>query len=59
MSNFRNSDRDTAFLLPPPVNGWLPEKHLARLIVEVIEGLDLSPMQGNRVNASSLSGGEA
>ena len=41
MSNFRNFDRDTAFLLPPSVNDWLPEKHLARFIVEVIDGLNL------------------
>jgi hypothetical protein len=34
MSNFRNFDRDTAFLLPPSVDDWLPEKHLARFIME-------------------------
>ncbi len=45
MSNFRNSDRHTGFLLPPSVDDWLPEKHLARFIVEVIERLNstLSP----------------
>jgi len=42
MSNFRQIDRDTGFLLPPSVDEWLPEKHLARFIVEVIDGLDLS-----------------
>ena len=41
MSNFRAIDRKTAFLLPPSVDEWLPEKHLARLVVEVIDGLDL------------------
>jgi len=30
MSNFRNFDRDTAFLPPPSIDDWLPEKHLAR-----------------------------
>jgi hypothetical protein len=30
MSNFRNFDRNTSFLLPPSVDDWLPEKHLAR-----------------------------
>jgi hypothetical protein len=29
MSNFRQIDRDTGFLLPPSVDEWLPEKHLA------------------------------
>ena len=42
MSNFRPIDRDTGFLLPPLVDEWLPDKHLARFVVEVIDGLDLS-----------------
>jgi len=37
MSNFRSIDRQTGFLLPPSVDEWLPEKHLARFIVEVID----------------------
>lgn len=44
MSNFRPVDRYTGFLLPPSVDEWLPEKHLARYVVEVIEHLDLSRM---------------
>jgi hypothetical protein len=28
-----------SFLLPPSVDDWLPEKHLARFVVEVIDGL--------------------
>ena len=38
MSNFRTIDRQTQFLLPPSVDDWLPEKHLARFVVEVIDG---------------------
>ena len=30
MSNFRPVDRETGFLLPPSVDEWLPERHLAR-----------------------------
>jgi transposase len=44
MSNFRPIDRDTGFLLPPSVDEWLPDQHLARFVVEVIEGLDLREM---------------
>jgi len=44
MSNFRQVDRGTGFLLPPSVDEWLPERHLARFVVEVIERLDLSAM---------------
>src|SRR6201995_5815619 len=42
MSNFRQFDRATGFLLPPSLDEWLPEQHLARFVVEVIDGLDLS-----------------
>jgi len=42
MSRFRPIDRDTEFLLPPSVQEWLPEAHLARYVVDVVEGLDLS-----------------
>ena len=44
MSNFRMNDRQTGYLLPPSVDEWLPEKHLARFIVEVIDGLELGRM---------------
>jgi len=47
MSNFRPIDRDTGFLLPPSVDEWLPERHLARFVVEVIAGLDLRSMTGS------------
>jgi transposase len=44
MSNFRQVDRGTGYLLPPSVEEWLPERHLARFVVEVIDQLDLSAM---------------
>src|SRR6202167_4865843 len=47
MSNFRPIDRDTDFLLPPSVDEWLPQRHLARFVVEVIAGLDLRAMTGS------------
>ena len=45
MSNFRPIDRDTGFLLPPSVDEWLPQRHLARFVVEVVDQLDLSAME--------------
>ena len=45
MSHFHTIDRDTDFLLPPSVQEWLPEGHLARYVVEVVEGLDLSDLE--------------
>jgi transposase len=45
MSKFRPITRAIDFLLPPSVQEWLPERHLARYIVEVVEGLDLSALE--------------
>ncbi|MCA8917354.1 MAG: IS1182 family transposase [Planctomycetes bacterium] len=42
---FHPIDRDTDFLLPPSVQDWLPEAHLARYVVEVVEQLDLSTLE--------------
>jgi transposase len=47
MDNFRTIDRETPFLLPPSVDEWLPQRHLARFVVEVVEGLDLRAMTGS------------
>ena len=55
MRNFRPIDRQTGFLLPPSVDEWLPEKHLARFVVEVIDGLDLSVMRGSYRGSGSAS----
>jgi len=44
MSRFIQVDRETQYLFPPSVDDWLPENHLARFIVEVIDQLDLSKL---------------
>jgi transposase len=44
MNNFRPINRDTGFLLPRSVDEWLPQRHLARFVVQVIDGLDLSEL---------------
>jgi hypothetical protein len=33
MSNFRPTDRQTGFLMPPSVDAWLPARHPARFVV--------------------------
>ena len=55
MSNFRPIDRQTGFLLPPSVDEWLPETHLARFVVEVLDGLDLRVMRGSYRGSGSAS----
>ena len=44
MSNFIVADRKTDYLLPPSLEDWLNEDHLARFVVEVIDQLDLSKL---------------
>ena len=55
MSNFRPTDRETGFLMPPSVDEWLPEQHLARFVVEVVEGLDLRAMSQSYRGSGSAS----
>ena len=55
MSNFRPIDRETGFLLPPSIDEWLPQQHLARFVVEVIDGLDLSAMSKSYRGSGSAS----
>jgi transposase len=55
MTNFRLTDRLTSFLMPPLVDEWLPQRHLARFIVEVVDGLDLSAMSKSYCGSGSAS----
>jgi transposase len=43
--HFKPLDRETLFLLPPSVQDWLPEGHLARFIAEIVAKLDLSALR--------------
>ena len=45
MSRFKPIRRDTDFLFPPSMNDGLPEHHLARFIVDIVEQLDLRVME--------------
>ena len=55
MGNFRPINRDTGFLLPPSVDEWLPERHLARFVVDVIDQLDLSELENSYRGSGSAS----
>jgi len=52
-TNFRLVDRDTAYLLPPSVDEWLPENHLARFVVEITDELDVSALEGAYTGSGS------
>jgi transposase len=42
---FQTIDRDTAYLLPLSLQDWLPEKHLARFVVGIVDRLDLRELE--------------
>src|SRR5207244_11051099 len=44
-ARFKAVDRETPYLLPPSVQDWLPEQHLARFVVEVVSKLDLHELK--------------
>ena len=50
MARFIAVDRDTQFLFPPSVQEWLPEDHLARFVVDVVE-----LMMGQSKRASDIA----
>ncbi len=39
---FISANRQQAYLLPPSLDEWLPQKHLSRFILEIVEQLDLN-----------------
>lgn len=46
MSNqFQSINRDILYLLPPSIQDWLPDNHLARFIVEIVDQLDLRAIE--------------
>ena len=45
MGRFVPVDRQTQYLLAPSVQEWLPEDHLARFVVEVLEQTDLGALE--------------
>lgn len=44
MKNWLLPNRDQVQFLPPTIDDLLPENHLARFVVVVVERLDLSPI---------------
>jgi transposase len=44
--NFLSCDRDQVLLLAPDLVEWLPEGHLARFVIEVVDQLDLEALYG-------------
>lgn len=41
---FIPTNRDQQYLFPPSIKDWLPERHLAQFIVDIVSELDLRPI---------------
>lgn len=52
-TKFVQCDRETLYLLPPSVQDWLPEGHLARFVVEIVERLDLRSLKASYTGCGS------
>jgi len=52
-TEFIGCDRETQYLLPPSVLEWLPEKHLARFVVEIVEQLNLKSLKDSYTGRGS------
>ena len=53
-TKFISVDRDTDFLFPPSVQEWLPDGHLARFVVDVVNQLDLSRLESAYAGRGSM-----
>jgi len=52
-NTFRQVDRKTLFLPPPSMDDWLPERNLARFVVDIVEQLDLTAIKSNYAGRGS------
>jgi transposase len=50
---FKDCDRDTLFLMPPSVDDWVPENHLSRFVVDIVNRLDLSSIKNGYAGRGS------
>ncbi|WP_205747389.1 transposase [Desulfopila sp. IMCC35006] len=44
MQKFIPTNRDQQYLFRPSIQDWLPEKHLARFIIDIVSQLNLQPL---------------
>ena len=44
---FQPIDRDPLYLLPPSIQEWLPEAHLARFVIDIVDQLDLRELEAD------------
>jgi transposase len=52
-TKFIRVERQEQYLLPPSIQDWLPEGHLARFVVEIVEQLDLRSLKASYTGCGS------
>jgi transposase len=50
---FKDADRHSLFLMPPSLDDWVPEDHLARFVVDIVSRLDLSAIRNSYAGRGS------
>ena len=50
---FKDTDRHTLFLMPPSLDDWVPDDHLARFVVDIVSRLDLSAIRNSYAGRGS------
>ena len=53
--NFKGGNRKQLFLFPPSVDYWLPDDHLARFVVEIVDQLDISSITSEYGGRGSMA----
>ncbi len=53
MNRFKGADRNQFTLMPHDINLWLPEDHLARFVVDIVDKLDLRSVYLKYSNSGS------
>ncbi len=52
-SKFISSNRQQQYLLPPSIQDWLPEDHLARFVIDIVSQLNLQSISNTYVGRGS------
>ena len=50
---FKDTDRHSLYLMPPSLDDWVPENHLARFVLDIVSRLDLSPIRNSYAGRGS------
>lgn len=50
---FKDTDRHSLFLMPPSLDDWVPENHVARYVLDIVSRLDLSPIRNSYAGRGS------